>query len=348
MALLLEAEQRGHFLDTLQSDPVRAVLRRELARRGKSLSQSLTEAQVDFERLQGWLSQSPLNLWQSLRRLLLQGLGPDTHWLLPDLYAAHQDAAQELHWIQADYGYEAGRNLQQGMECFRTAVGALVEGDYEAALVLLKRAQRNLEQVANELSHLRSQQGYSQVASLDHLGHTLMADSPDRVGASATLYQRKQRVQECLQHRFPDPRLRQEWDWLWRPELERWIDSAQDPAQLLKAETWLAGTGSWLERASQQRDYSRIPAWQELRHKMTQLYHGLGTQVAVTVVAKEWKDSLPQSDVDPLKQHHLTALRKYLKDIQDNPLRQEMPDRVSQGDLAYDRWLWLLEPLAKQ
>lgn len=288
---------------------------------------------------------SPL---EAARRLLGQQPRREVRWLLPELFRWISDWELEMRWVRSDYPH-FDCDLAQGISLAREALGALVEGAWQAAAPRLDWLSDQDLRWRRQLLTLRQQHGFSLVAGLDHLGHCWFRGRPcDRQPAQRALELRYREVERVLAEEFPDPRLVEEWEHHWKPRYRRWLLDDTQATQVHDGEGWLQGVDSWLGRAQQQRAFQSEPPWGELRLRLVAWHRGLGPRAEAEAARGRLKAAAASLLLQPRSgglaqacQSQLLEGLNALELVLERRFRLELREWIAWGDRHYDRWTWL-------
>jgi hypothetical protein len=290
-----------------------------------------------------------MDLLEQALQLLRKGATSSLPSLFPELLSFYRERQQRSRRFAALYSNqpELLALLDEDLGCYQNAVGALVEQAWSDAAPLLEEVSGRLAERDRAMETVRRQYGFSPVAELDELAWSLHRGRPDAGGVLGLLQAAEAEVSRVLAREFPDPRLRQEWEDLWRPQGQQLKERLQRQPHLSllpQLEAYVSRHRHWLQRARQRRDFSALPWWERLRRQLSEGDGPPDLAEARAFAARDLTD-WPEPDRE-LRQTYQKQLFGWLEAIETCADGESRSHQVALGDQAYDRWLWLAQSKA--
>lgn len=290
-----------------------------------------------------------MDLLEQALQLLGKGATSSLPSLFPELLSYYRQRQQQSQRFAALYPSqpELLALLDEDLGCYQNAVGALVEQAWTDAAPLLQEVSGRFTQRDRAMAEVRRQHGFSPLAELDELAWSLHRGRPNASGAVEFLQAAEAEVCQVLAREFPDPRLRQEWEDLWKPQglhLQERLQRDPQLALLPLLETFFSRHRHWLQRACQRRDFSALPWWEQLRRQLTEGNGPIDLAEARAFCARDF-DEWPEADRH-LRRTYVEQLHRWLDSIEAGGDAQSRSQLVGWGDQTYDRWLWLAQSKA--
>lgn len=282
-------------------------------------------------------------------QLLRKGATGSLPVLFPELLSYYRQRQQRSQRFGALYPQqlELLALMDEDLSFYQNAVGALVEQAWTDAAPLLEEVSGRLAKRDRAMEAVRCQHGLSRRAELDELAWSLHRGRPDVSGVVGLLRAAEAEVSRVLASEFPDPRLRQEWEDLWKPQGQQLTErlKRQPHLSLLpQLEAYVTRHRHWLQRARQRRDFGALPWWEQLRRQLTEGEGSPDLTPARAFAARDFAD-WPGADRE-LRQTYLKQLLGWLEGIEVYADADSRRQQVAFGDQAYDRWLWLAQSKA--